>query len=142
MAELLIPPPAGPDPLGAFLERMAAQGFADGRHDCVLTVADWVSVCTGHDPAAPFRGRYRTALGRERLLRRLGGMEVVMRDGAGRAGLSVTDDPRPGDVGLILHRGQFLAAICIGSTWAVQSSAGLTALTPDRVLTAWSVPHG
>lgn len=142
MAELLTPRATTPDRLGAFLERMATQRFVDGHHDCVLTVADWVLACTDHDPAAPFRGRYRTALGRERLLRRLGGIDVVMRDGAGRAGLQVTDDPRPGDVGLILHRGQTLAAICIGSTWAVQSSVGLTALAPDRVLTAWSVPHG
>ena len=131
----------GPD-LGAFLETMAARRFADGVHDCVLTVADWVLTCTGQDPAAPFRGRYRTALGRERLLRRLGGLDVVMRDGAARVGLTATADPRPGDVGLILHRGQSLAAICIGSTWAVQSSEGLTALSPERVVTAWSVPHG
>lgn len=128
--------------LGDFLEAMAARPFADGRHDCLLTVADWVRSVIGRDPAAPFRGRYRTVLGRERLLRRLGGMEAAMRDGAARVGLSATDRPVSGDVGLIRHRGQALAAIHTDGLWAVQSSAGLTVLCADAVVQAWSVPHG
>lgn len=126
--------------LGAFLETVAARPFKDGRHDCLLTVADWVQAMTGRDPAAPYRGRYRTALGRERLLRRLGGMEAVMSDGAARTGLLATDHPVTGDVGLIRHRGQALAAIHTEGLWAVQSSAGLTVLTADAVIQAWRAP--
>ncbi|HWW11378.1 MAG TPA: hypothetical protein VN018_02595, partial [Brevundimonas sp.] len=60
--------------LDDYLETMARRPFGDGEADCILTVADWI-VLRGHpDPAESYRGRYSTALGRERLLRRLGGL--------------------------------------------------------------------
>nr|WP_314431402.1 hypothetical protein [uncultured Brevundimonas sp.] len=128
--------------LDAFLEVMARRPFVDGRHDCALTVAEWVTVATGcPDPAAHLRGRYSTALGRERLLRRLGGLEAVMIDCAHRAGRSETANPVRGDVGLIESRGQQLAAICLGERWAIQG-AGIEVRTVERVIRAWSVPHG
>lgn len=128
--------------LGEFLERMAATPFVDGVSDCALTLADWVMTATGcPDPAAHLRGRYRTALGRERLLRRNGGLVAVVADCAVRAGLTPTTRPEPGDVGVIRIGGVTVAAICAGRLWAVKSSAGLSALRGDT-LKAWSVPHG
>lgn len=128
--------------LDAFLEDMARRPFVDGEADCVLTVADWV-VANGHpDPAAPFRGRYRTALGRERIVRREGGLLAVMEAGAKRSDLIETQTPERGDVGLIEMRGQQLAAIRQGRLWAIKSSRGLTAEPADRVIKAWSVMHG
>ena len=52
----------------------AAEGhrFSWGSFDCALFASDWVLLATGHDPAAGFRGRYRTANGARRQLRRLG----------------------------------------------------------------------
>jgi len=128
--------------LDAFLEEMARRPFVDGRHDCALTVAEWVAFATGcPDPAAHLRGRYSTPLGRERLLRRLGGLEAVMVDCARRAGRPETIKPVRGDVGLIESQGQTLAAICLGQRWAVQG-AGVEVRTAERVIRAWSVPHG
>ncbi|MNQ28497.1 hypothetical protein D3C85_417900 [compost metagenome] len=128
--------------LDAFLEEMARRPFVDGRHDCALTVAEWVSLATGcPDPAGHLRGRYSTPLGRERLLRRLGGLDAVMVDAAHRSGLSETTNPGRGDVGLIKVKDQCLAAICLGVRWAVQG-AGLEVRTAERVVRAWSVPHG
>ncbi|MFC5370939.1 DUF6950 family protein [Brevundimonas faecalis] len=128
--------------LDAFLEGMARRPFVDGVHDCALTVAEWVAAATGcPDPAVHLRGRYSTALGRERLLRRLGGLEAVMADCAARAGLVETANTVRGDVGLIETEGQALAAICLGRRWAIQG-AGVEVRTAERVIRAWSVTHG
>lgn len=144
MAEVLTAS-AGPaaDALAAFLETMAGRRFQDGRADCGLTDADWVRAATGMDPAAHLRGRYATALGRERLLRRLGGLEAVMADCAARAGLRPTDDPGRGDVGLVESDAVELAAICLGrGRWAAQSRDGLAVFGVERVIRAWRVTHG
>lgn len=129
--------------LDAFLEDMARRPFVDGAADCALTVADWVALATGcADPADHLRGRYRTALGRERLLRRLGGLEAVMGVCADKAGLALTTNPVRRDVGLIVAAGQELAGICLGRRWAIKSSKGLTVEPADRIVRAWSVPNG
>ena len=128
--------------LDAFLERMAATPFVDGRTDCALTVADWVMEATDcPDPASDIRGRYRTALGRERLLKRLGGLEAVMTACATRSGLRETKEPRRGDVGLVEFGGRQFAAICLGRHWAIQSRAGLFG-TEAAILKAWEVARG
>lgn len=124
--------------LAAFLDDMARRPFADGTADCVLTVADWVVQNGRPDPAQPYRGRYRTALGRERIVRRDGGLLAVMEAGASRAGLTATEDPATGDVGLIVCKGQSVAAICLGDRWAMKG-AGLVVSPADEVLMAWRV---
>lgn len=121
---------------------MAASPFKDGKADCVLTVADWIVERGFPDPAEPYRGRYRTALGRERLLRRNGGLEAVVEAGADRSGLFCCRDPKRGDVGLVIAYGQTFAAICLGRGWAIKSQRGLTVLRPDEVVKAWRVPNG
>ena len=124
--------------LDAFLETMAATPFVDGSTDCALTVAGWVVACGHEDPAADLRGRYRTALGRERLLRRLGGLDQVMSDRLARVGLALTANPVRRDVGLVEVNGRPLAAICLGEAWAAKAE-GLWVGTPDAVLKAWRV---
>ncbi|RZJ19129.1 MAG: hypothetical protein EON91_02730 [Brevundimonas sp.] len=125
--------------LSAFLEEMACRPFVDGERDCALTVADWVMTATGcPDPAAHLRGRYRTALGRERLLRKLGGLEAVMADCAAKASLAEVTNPVRGDVGLIEAGRRGFAAICLGGRWAVKG-LGVEVLTPDRVIRAWGI---
>jgi len=46
--------------------------FAWGECDCALFAGGAVSAMTGIDPSAEVRGRYKTALGSVRVLRRLG----------------------------------------------------------------------
>lgn len=125
--------------LDAFLESSALRPFVDGETDCALTVADWVEAVTGIDPAAHLRGRYKTALGRERLLRKLGGLEAVMADCAARAGLQETGSPGRGDIGLIcLASGVEIAGICTGRLWSMASSDGHLAIRGE-VMRAWRV---
>lgn len=58
--------------LGAYLADAARTPFVEGRHDCALFAAGAVLAMTGKDPAARFRGRYRTTKGGLRVLRRAG----------------------------------------------------------------------
>lgn len=56
----------------AYLDEVADRGYAYGEHDCALFAAGGVLAMSGHDLAAPFRGRYATARGSVRALRRHG----------------------------------------------------------------------
>lgn len=128
--------------LDDFLERMAATPFVDGLTDCVLTPADWVIENGWPDPAVDLRGRYHTPLGRERLLKRLGGIEQVVSQRMSAAGLVTTERARRGDVGLVSLHGLIFGAIFLGERWAIQSKAGLYSASPDYVVRTWSVSHG
>lgn len=61
-----------PEILAALLARARAAEFAWGEHDCCLFAADVVRAITGRDPAAAFRGRYRTRRGAQLALKRYG----------------------------------------------------------------------
>jgi hypothetical protein len=52
------------------IDAAAARPFKFGDHDCCLFIADVVLVLTGHDFGAGFRGKYRTAAGAMKALRR------------------------------------------------------------------------
>lgn len=58
--------------LHAYLESVAGKPFAWGSHDCCLFAAGAVKAITGDDPMPEFRGRYTTAAGSVRALKRYG----------------------------------------------------------------------
>lgn len=58
--------------LEAYFRQVGREPFAWGRHDCALFLAGAVEAMTGEDYAAPFRGRYKTPLGAQRVLRKEG----------------------------------------------------------------------
>ncbi|PTQ13724.1 hypothetical protein CLG96_00110 [Sphingomonas oleivorans] len=58
--------------LAAYLEPLRALPFEWGRHDCCTFAAGAVEAMTGIDPMPEFRGRYRTAIGSARALKRFG----------------------------------------------------------------------
>lgn len=128
------------DRLSAFLAQAEARTFDDGTWDCCLFPAAWVQLVTGIDGAAPWRGRYTTALGWARILRAEGGVGAVMARGAALAGLTATVDPRRGDIGVIALPSPVdaVGAVCIGSRWAIASRSGLAVVTAP-VLAAWRV---
>ncbi|MDF0543328.1 hypothetical protein PX699_13300 [Sphingobium sp. H39-3-25] len=58
--------------LSEYLASVADREFLWGEHDCALHAANAILAMTGHDIAAPFRGRYSTAAGSARALKRYG----------------------------------------------------------------------
>lgn len=131
--------------LPAFLADAGERGFAWGRNDCCLILADWVMAARGvPDPAAHLRGRYSTARGCARLQRRLGGVFELVASCARGAGLERTDTPGAGDIGLTWQqatpggRWALTGSICTGRRWACLAIGGLVS-APAEVFAAWRV---
>lgn len=111
--------------LDAFLEGETAAGFEWGVRDCWLLPADWVLARSGHDPASAWRGRYRTALGAARIIRRMGGPEAFASGSLAACRWVRSSLPRRGQVGLLpaavetthgVRRG-LVGGIALGGGW-------------------------
>lgn len=66
-----------PERLHAHIAAAGARGHVWGANDCALFTCNWIRAISGHDPAAAFRGRYSTAKGSLRALRRYGQGELL-----------------------------------------------------------------
>lgn len=119
--------------------------YATG-HDCAQGfVGGWVLSETGQDVAKPWRGRYRTARGCYRLVRRSGGLVAMMSEGLGAFGFSRTFAPELGDVGAVMMQTEFRAepvgAIMGVDGWLSLTGRGIRSTRSDRYVAAWSIPH-
>jgi len=140
--------PDWPDRLANFLADSRHEPFEWGRHDCCLFGANGVRAIAEIDVAAPFRGRYRTAIGAARVLRRFagGGVAEAARE-IGRRLDCPEIDPRlaqRGDVALVTGvPGDALGGalgLCIGGRFAVAALAGGWGAVPlGQVAAAWAV---
>lgn len=128
--------------LPGFLDRTARTPFVWGEDDCSLFLANWLVALGRPDPALGLRGRYRTALGCARVLRREGGVRAVIARCARVAGLAPTRDPSPGDPGVIRIDiegcGVEVGALRLGRRWAVRAGSGLF-VSEAVPLAAWSL---
>lgn len=129
-------------PLDGFLERATARRFQWGVHDCALFVADWAIATRGADPAAKWRGRYRTERGAFAIIRAAGGLEALLDAGLAAIGGVRTEAPVRGDVGIVpVHtpegRREGACAVALGEgLWALPGGEGLRAVTAFAVA-AW-----
>lgn len=131
----------------ATVNRLQAAPFVWGERDCILTVADWVHLVRGVDPAADLRLTYATAGECQRVTGFFTDPVGVVAPRMSKAGLAVTAMPVRGDVGLLMQvtgptQARPHGAICLGQGfWAVKSEAGVTAYRPDKIIMAWSVGY-
>lgn len=86
--------------LSTFLSAAAARGFAWGAHDCMLFAADWAQSRMGRDPAAAWRGRYRTEEEAVELVAHAGGLAALMGQALEAVGWRKADTARAGDIGV------------------------------------------
>jgi hypothetical protein len=127
--------------LGDYLAQAARTPFRWGERDCCLWIADWLIACGHPDPAAEWRGRYRTAIGAGRILAKRAGLLSLVTTQAENTGLAKIETPAQGDVGVVLGRDQDgrvkpAAAICTGPRWAVLTVVGVS-VAPASPLAAW-----
>lgn len=125
--------------LTALITASEQRPLAYGKHDCSLFAADAVLALTGVDVAADLRGRYRTAGGALRALRRAG-FRTPPAIATARLGTPVPV--------LMARRGDLVTdGAALGVMWAAHalfvadevSAPGLVAV-PLRMLTAaWRV---
>ena len=125
--------------LAGAIEAARDMPFAWGRHDCATWAFEVVRDLTGGaDHAALWRGRYSTALGSHRILRRLGW--TSLEDG----GRALLGDPLA--TPLLAQRGDMVLGsedpafgICVGARAAFVGPAGLIYLPLTSCHLAWRV---
>ncbi len=125
--------------LDGHLRRAADLPFAWGSHDCCLWAADVVHGMTGVDYAAGFRGRYRTALGAARQIKKHGAADLAeLLTGIMGNPVPVLSAKR-GDLCLVETPLGPAAGICVGSRVAVPGETQLVYIGLLEALTAWRV---
>lgn len=124
--------------LAIFLRAHRDLPFVWGKNDCCLFAAGAVREITGVDFAAPFRGKYSTALGSIRALKRYGNSDLLSTL------IAILGEPIPillakrGDIALVEIEGQLSAGVHYGSVWCV-GDTGLVTVLPDFVVASWSI---
>lgn len=105
-----------PSLLCSFVAQRRREPFRYGTNDCCLLAADWVREITGIDPARGLRGKYRSALGAERLLRTRGGLAGLVGDICREHGWEEVPIARArrGDVVLMWNLRRDMLGICLG----------------------------
>lgn len=132
------------DPLSDFLRAAARRPFSfqDGW-DCGRFTAAWVERCCGFDPGVEWWGRYSTALGLGRLLKRRGGMVAHFDACLVPRGIERTAEPKRGDVAIVHTPDGEEAAIVLGKTVAMIRRLGPGLIIRPRsqapIIAAWSI---
>lgn len=120
--------------LAGLVNDRAGQPFEWGVRDCCLWAADAVLAVTGHDPAAPLRGVYSSALQAGRVLRGTS-IEALAEQALGEE--IVPALAQAGDVGLVVSDEGPALVVQGGDAWLAQAAVGLAVVRPDAVLRAW-----
>ena len=111
--------------------------FAWGTHDCFTFAADCVLAMTGEDKMAKRRGKYKTELGANKMLKRIGGVEKAITSELGEP-----IEPAYAKRGDVVYFNSPLgdtAGICMGSKIASPTLAGVGFTPMSQAIKAWSV---
>ncbi len=125
--------------LAEAIDTARANPFVWGIHDCPTFAFQTRATLTGdEDVAALWRGRYTTALGGQRVMRRLGWGSLE------EMGRALLGEPRPAV--LLAQRGDIVLAdtglgfgICIGASAVGMAPEGLTPKPLTSCRLAWPV---
>ena len=123
--------------LAAAIDAARDRPFRWGEHDCAIWAFDLRRDLTGGDDvAALWRGRYRTARGAVRVMRRLGwsSLEAAGRDLLGEPLLSLHLAQR-GD--LVLANSGLGFGVCLGARAAGIAPSGLVLVPLSACALAW-----
>lgn len=113
--------------------------FRWGESDCVIFTADVVEAMTGHDPASAVRGKYRSARGAAKMMKKHGyeDIQAVMERHFSEIAPSLAGR---GSVAIIMtDLGDFASAICAGEVILAKSPDGVEALPRTRMIRAFDV---
>lgn len=119
----------------------AAEPMVWGKDDCALWVGNIIRDALGYDPAADFRGRYKTKIGAKRKMGK-GGLASVGRRCSRRHKWRRINEggEQVGDVGLADVGGALSTVICRAPGWYVgRNESGFTAVKASSVRVAWAV---
>jgi len=125
--------------LAAAIDTARARPFIWSLHDCPTFAFETRMILTGgEDVASHWRGRYTTALGGERVMRRLGWASLE------EMGCALLGEPRPAV--LLAGRGDIVLAdtglgfgICIGAQAVGMAPEGLVTVPLTSCRLAWPI---
>lgn len=124
--------------LKGFLSTLAREPFTYRWSDCAFVLGRWWAENHGYNPAE--RLTYTNREDCLSLLARSRGLLRLVWTMAKEVGAERTDNPAPGDFGVVRYRGLQFGAIHISDgKWAIKCSNGLFMTTRCRVLMAWSI---
>lgn len=104
-----------------YLNSVRERPFKYGSNDCALFTAGAVAAMTGEDPAAEFRGRYKTLIGGRRKIRAAGYADQI--DFVARNfGEIPAHEARAGDL-ILTNEGAL--GVCVGDRLALAGETGL-----------------
>lgn len=112
--------------------------FVWGKKDCCLTVADIVEEFTGEDLASEFRGKYSTAIGASKALKKYGNGSLPETLDAKFNKIEPEELCR-GDLALVqTSAGESLGIVFSQTVWAM-SLDGLTDVPMSQVTQCWRI---
>lgn len=126
-----------PHALADFIEERRATPFEWGRQDCCIFVADWVTRLTGKDPAAEWRGQYKTEHGAALIINRNGGIMAFADAVFGNA--CDVKLARRGDVVCVDTPTGLALGVCAGRDVFAPGASGLVVIPTLESLGAWRI---
>jgi len=123
--------------LSKFLLSAAALPFVYGKWDCGRFCARWVFEVRGVEPGAEWNGRYQTALGLARIIKRRGGMVAHFDQCLAEIGISQTDAPTCGDIAVVDAPEGPAGAIMLGDGFSACLIGPGLSVRRLAVLAAW-----
>lgn len=124
----------------AYVMAGAGLPFCWGACDCAVWACGWVREACGIDVAAAFRGTYRTRIGAARKLNKRGGFVQAVTETMETGGLTQTQTPEIGDIGVIQTPAGLALGIKVGFGWAAKADLGAVVSSSFDMVRAWSVP--
>ena len=123
--------------LAAAIEAARGRDFVWGTHDCATWAFDLRRELTGgDDTAALWRGRYRTARGAARVMRRLG-WDSMPEAGVALLGMPLADVRLAQRGDLVLSPDATSFGVCLGAQVAFLAPEGLTLRALTSCALAW-----
>jgi len=116
-----------------------AQAFGWGQHDCFLFAAEDVQALTGHDVAAPWRGRYRTQRGALRHIAAYGGTFTGAFTRLFGAEPVPVAQARRGDVADLVRAGVHHLGVVSGAHVAFLGEQGIIMVPRSQTLQVWRI---
>jgi hypothetical protein len=124
--------------LANLLQQSKQRQFEWGKWDCCQFANAAIKCITGRDYFAQIDANYSTELGAKRLIKQIGGSDLLT------AFTSLLGEKKPilmanrGDIAVVQHGGNQVAVLIFNGYWAV-TECGLIQIRPDDVLAVWGI---
>lgn len=129
--------------IDAAVERAMGSNFAWGRDDCCHWPCDIIRAACGIDLMKPLRGKYRSAIGAGRAMKKFAGgglVETAIKLAMINA-LKRVEFPFSGDlVGVVSDANGPALALFHNGAWLGRTQRGVTMLPPHAAVIAWELP--